>query len=276
MKLPLRAVCVLAFATLPLAADAAPPTIKPGTLTVGTVTTYAPMAYRDPKTAELTGADIDLAKAIAAELGLKIELVDVAFAQLMPSLQTGRIDMAMAGMSDRPARRDVVNFVDYVRSGAQFYTLSEKAATIGGIEGICGKTVAYSRGAQWNERIEEWSKANCEAKGRPPVRPVGSENTADTRTQLLAGRVDAGVQGSETFGYLQTLDPGRFSKIGSIFSEYLVGIPFLKDSAPAGALMEEVRKVLLKLQENGTYDEILKRYGIGDNAYKPVAVNQGN
>lgn len=275
MKPLLRSACVLAAVVLPMAASAAPPTVRPGTLTVGTVTTYAPMAYRDPNTGALTGVDIDLAKAIAAELGLKIDLVDVAFAQLMPSLQTGRIDMAMAGMSDRPARRGAANFIDYVRSGAQFYTLSEKAADIGGIEGMCGKTVAYSRGAQWNDRIDEWSKANCEAKGKPPVRPVGSENTADTRTQLLAGRVDAGVQGSETFGYLQTLDPGRFTKIGGIFSEYLVGIPFLKDSAPAGVLMEEVRKALLKLQENGTYDEILKRYGVGDNAYKPVAINQG-
>lgn len=269
-------VCLLSMSLWFSSDLSAAETIESGVLTVGTVTTYAPMAYKDPASGKLSGADIDLANAVAEQMGLKLKLVEVSFAQLLPSLQTGRIDIAMAGMSDRPSRRDVANFIDYVRSGAQFYTLATKAAAIGDIANMCGKTVAFSRGAQWNDRVDEWSKANCTAKGKPAVALVGAENTADARTQLLAGRVDAAVQGSETIGYLQALDPGRFVKIGGIFSEYLVGIPFLKGNAKADALLEEVKKAMTAVQESGRYDQILARYGITENSYKPPTINQGN
>jgi polar amino acid transport system substrate-binding protein len=270
-KLALGASMLLAVASTAAAFE----TITPGVLTIGTVTTYAPMEFRDPNTNELVGADIDLAKAIAKEMQLKIELVEVSFAQLMPSLQTGRIDIAMAGMSDRPSRREIANFLDYFRTGAQFYTFANRAAEIGGIENMCGKKVAYSRGAQWNDRVDAWSAENCTAKGKPAVVSVGAESTPDARTQLMSGRVDAVVQGSETIGHLQKLDPGKYAKIGGVFSDYLVGIPFLKNNAKADVLMTAVTKALTKLQADGTYDAILDRYGLKENAYKPLTVNQG-
>lgn len=262
-------------ALIVVVAPAAAQTIKPGVLIVGTVSTYAPMAYRDPNTGQLTGFDIDLAGAIADEMKLKLELVEVSFAQLMPSLTTGRIDTAMAGMSDRPERRDQANFVDYLRTGAQFFSLTEKATAIGTAANMCGKKVASSRGAQWIDRINAWSKENCEAKGLPAIVNIGSENTADTRTQLLAGRADAGVQGSETIGYLQQLDPGRFAKIGGIFSAFLVGMPFLKGNAQADALMNQIVTALNRVQQSGKYDVILKKYGIEENRYVPITINQG-
>ncbi len=270
-----RRLTALFAALFALTTSAYAQTVKPGVLTVGTVSTYAPMAYRDPSTGQLTGFDVDLAGVIAEEMKLKLELVEVSFAQLMPSLTTGRIDTALAGMSDRPERREQANFINYLRSGAQFFSISDKASAIGDVANMCGKKVASSRGAQWIDRINEWSRVNCVGKGMLAIANIGSENTADTRTQLLAGRADAGVQGSETIGYLQKLDPGRFSKIGGIFSEFLVGMPFLKGNAKADALMNEVIGALNRVQQSGKYDEILNKYGIEENRYLPITINRG-
>ena len=46
--------------------------------------------------------------------------------------------------------------------------------------------------------MEGWSKKNCEAKGKPALEIVGTEGSADARTQLRQKRLDAAVQGSET------------------------------------------------------------------------------
>ena len=89
---------------------------------IATNPNYAPITFKDPATNKLTGFDIELGEAIAAELGLKAEWQETAFAQMLPSLQTGRVDMVMAFMSDTPARRETADFVNYIRSGAQYYT----------------------------------------------------------------------------------------------------------------------------------------------------------
>src|SRR5215217_5037951 len=80
---------------------------KAGKLVAATQPNYPPIAFKDPASNTLTGFDIDLGEAIANELGLKIEWQETAFAQRISSLQTQRVDIAMAGMSDLPARREV-------------------------------------------------------------------------------------------------------------------------------------------------------------------------
>ena len=105
---------------------------KAGKIVIATQPNYPPIAYKDPATNELTGFDIDLGEAIAKELGVKIEWQETAFAQMISSLQTGRVDIALAGMSDLPARREVVDFVDYMKTGAQIAVLD--AAHISNVE----------------------------------------------------------------------------------------------------------------------------------------------
>ena len=95
------------------------------------------------------GFDIDLGEAIAKELGVKIEWQETAFAQMISSLVTGRVDIVMAGMSDLPGRREQVDFVDYLKTGAQFYTSQANAATIKTPADLCGKKVGASRSTNW-------------------------------------------------------------------------------------------------------------------------------
>ena len=68
--------------------------------------TYPPMESLDLVTNKLVGFDIDLGEAIGKVLGVEIEWQDGSFAQLIPSLESGRADMILSGMSDLPARRD--------------------------------------------------------------------------------------------------------------------------------------------------------------------------
>ncbi len=202
------AAALLAGTALAAQAQALPDRIKTaGKIVIATQPNYAPIVYKDPATNQMAGFDYELGEAIAKELGVKAEWQETAFAQMLPSLQTGRVDMVMAGMSDLPARRETVDFVDYMVSGAQFYTVTAFAATIKSVEDLCGKSVGASRSTNWPKQIGEWSDANCVAKGKPAITVVGTEGSVDARTQLKTQRLQGGVQGSETMSHFQKLEP---------------------------------------------------------------------
>ena len=263
----------VAAITVGAAAQDVPERIKKaGKLVAATQPNYAPISYKDPATNQLMGFDIELGEAIAKEMGLKIEWQETAFAQMISSLVTGRVDIVMAGMSDLPGRREQVDFVDYLKSGAQFYTSQANAATIKTPADLCGKKVGASRSTNWPAQIEEWSKQNCVAKGKPAITVVGTEGSIDARTQLKSGRLDGGVQGSETISYNQKLEPSTYVIIGPAFTESLMGIPTPKTDPQ---LRDAVKGALERLQKSGTYDQIAAKYGLSGNKLSPIAINQG-
>ncbi len=245
---------------------------KAGKLVAATQPNYAPISYKDPATNQLMGFDIELGEAIAKELGVKLEWQETAFAQMISSLVTGRVDIVMAGMSDLPGRREQVDFVDYLKTGAQFYTSQANAATIKTPADLCGKKVGASRSTNWPQQIEDWSKENCVAKGRPAIAVVGTEGSIDARTQLKSGRLDGGVQGSETLLYFQKLEPNTYVVLGTAFTESLMGIPTPKTEPQ---LRDAVKGALDRLQKSGTYDQIAAKYGLAGNKLSPIGVNQG-
>jgi polar amino acid transport system substrate-binding protein len=256
-------------------AQAVPDRIKAaGKLVIATQPNYAPITYKDPATNKLTGFDIELGEAIAAELGLKAEWQETAFAQMLPSLQTGRVDMVMAFMSDTPARRETADFVNYVRSGAQYYTQASRT-DIKAWPDLCGKKIGASRATTWPADIAAWSKENCESKGLKPAEVIGTEGSVDARAQLKTGRLDAGVQGNETLPYFQNLEPNTYAIVGAPFTDKLVGIPFVK--TPEGQqLRDAVKGAIERLQAKGTYAQLVEKYGMRNNTLFPITINQGS
>lgn len=269
------AAALLAGTALAAQAQALPERVKTaGKIVIATQPNYPPIAFKDVATNQLAGFDIELGEAIAKELGVKVEWQETAFAQMLPSLQTGRVDAVMAGMSDLPARRETADFIDYMDSGAQFYTVTAFKDSIKTPEDLCGKSVGASRSTNWPRQIGEWSEANCVAKGKPAINVVGTEGSVDARTQLKTQRLQGGVQGSETMSHFQKLEPNTYIPLGKPFTHSLAGIPFAK-TAEGTQLRDAVKGALDRLQANGTYDKLIEKYGLANNAVKPVTINQG-
>jgi len=257
----------------PAFAQSVPARIKDaGKIVIATNPNYAPITFKDPATNILMGFDIDLGTAIANELGVKIEWQEIAFAQMLPSLQTGRVDTVLAGMSDLPTRRDVADFVDYMTSGPQFYTITTLAGAIKTPEDLCGKSVGASRSTNWPAQMTEWSQANCVAKGRPAMNVVGTEGSVDARTQLKTERLQGAVQGNETLPYFQSLEPNTYVLLGTAFARSLVGMPFAKSEM---ALRDAVKAAIERLQASGEYDKMLAKYGLQANKLTPISINKG-
>ena len=86
--------------------------IKQKEISCGTSPDYAPFEFQslvDGKN-QVVGADIDMAQAIADELGVKLEISSMSFDNVLTSLQTGKADLAVAGISATDERKEVFDF----------------------------------------------------------------------------------------------------------------------------------------------------------------------
>jgi polar amino acid transport system substrate-binding protein len=230
---------------------------------------YPPMEYKDPESGKLIGFDVDLGNALAKELGVTLDWQESAFEQLIPSLQTGRADMILSGLNDRPARRETMDFVDYVNSGVQFYTLASRA-TVNQPLDLCGKTVGTSRSTAFPAEIKTWSDANCVAAGKPAITVEGTSDNAAARAQLKQERFEGGAQGSETVPYAMTLEPGIYKPLGAPFGGAQQGIAFAKADTQ---LRDAVLAAFKKLIADGTYASIVAKWKLQASAVKQAAVN---
>ncbi|MDE1157037.1 MAG: ABC transporter substrate-binding protein [Neorhizobium sp.] len=271
--LALMALAALAAtsAATSVCAEGLPDRIKSaGKIVVANTPNYPPMEYKDPATNELKGLDIDLGLALAKQLGTKVEWSDIGFEQMVSSVATGRVDLIHSGMTDTEKRRDTLEFVDYMRSGAQFYTTINHKDAIKTEADLCGKSVGMSRRTTFPDETAKWSAANCEAKGLPAVKVVGTEGSADARTQLKQGRVDAAVQGSETVPYLMTLEKDAYYAVGKPFTAVYQGIGFSKKDTE---LRDAYIGAMKALMASGEYKAIFTKWGLADAALDGIYIN---
>lgn len=101
--------------------------LQRGVLRVG-MSTFVPWAMKD-KNGELIGFEIDVAKRLAQDMGVKIEFVPTKWSGIIPALLTGKFDVIIGGMGIRPERNLKVNFtIPYDHSGMSLVAHREQAA----------------------------------------------------------------------------------------------------------------------------------------------------
>ncbi|RFB78023.1 ABC transporter substrate-binding protein [Methylovirgula sp. 4M-Z18] len=245
--------------------------INAGELRILTNPIYPPMEFVNPQKGTLDGFDIDIANAIAKKLNLNTLFVTTAFQELPSSLQTGRGDMIISGMSDNTKRQASMDFVDYITSGPILFTVKANADQYKKTEDLCGKTVAGSRSTTFGDNVKTWSDANCVAKGKPAINFEGTTDSNAARLGMKQGRYDAVVQGIETIAYQMSLEPDTFVLVGDpLLSNDTFGMGFKKDNA---ALRDAVAGALDEVIKDGTYAELLKKWGLVHNAVEKAVVN---
>ena len=107
--------------------------LKRGVLRVG-MDTFVPWAMRD-KTGQLIGFEIDVAKRLAKDMGVKAEFIPTKWAGIIPALLTGKFDVIIGGMGIVPARNLKVNFtIPYYYTGMSMVASREKAAGFDALE----------------------------------------------------------------------------------------------------------------------------------------------
>lgn len=236
-----------------------------GKIRIGLSPDFPPMEFRDSDK-KLAGVDIELQQKLGEALGVQVEVVESPFDQLINSVQTGRVDLVMSGISDTVERQKTADFVDYFKSQGRLYTSGTRAGEFKQEGDLCGKTLAVSGKTDYFEQVKTLSKTICTDKGLPELSILPTDSGAAARLQIDQGRVDLAAQGAENLAYFDKTAPGKYAAVLDPLPAKPFGILMQKDNTQ---LANAVKDALTKVTDSGDYQKILDKWGIGYGAMKP-------
>lgn len=236
-----------------------PPAIdKEGILEVCVNLGTPPNEFAD-ESGEPVGAEIDLARAVAGELGLKAEFVQLTFGGLIPALQAKQCDVIMTSLYIKPEREEVVDFVPYLESGSAVAVSKENPANITGYnDSLCGTKVLATVGATGADLVKEMSD-KCVADGNPAIEISLSDANSAGLQQVIAGQVDAYIDTAELVGYYQKLSNGDFQLVGEPFGTIKIGAATNKGNDELHNALNTAFETVIS---SGEYDDILAEWGL--------------
>ena len=123
--------------------------VKKGKLVVAISPDYALFEFKALVNGKdtIVGADVELAKAIAEELGVKLELSSMSFDNVLSSLQTGKADMAISGLSATKERKNAYDFSDpYYETENAILVKSSNLDKFASIDSLANQKVAVQKG----------------------------------------------------------------------------------------------------------------------------------
>jgi polar amino acid transport system substrate-binding protein len=229
---------------------------KAGDLTICANLETPPNIYVD-EDGNTIGVEVDIANAMADQLGLTVKILEYDFAGLIPALQARQCDVIMSSLYIKPEREEIANFVPYLISGTSVAVSKENPANITGLDdSLCGASVIAITGATGAVLLEEQS-VKCEENGSPKVEVTLLDSPSDALQQVIAGQVDAFVDASEELSYFEVESDGAFTPVGDVVGTIRIGAATLKDNAP---LHEALQGAFDAIVEDGTYADILAEW----------------
>ena len=220
----------------------------PKVLKVGTEPTFAPFEFQKEGSKEFDGFDMDLIRAIGKQLNMKVEILNMGFDALIPAINAGNIDLAIAGMSITPDRQKAVDMSDPYYVAGLVVVVGKDNTAVKSVNDLNNKGIAVQIGTTGAERA-----------AKVPGAKVKNFNTnAEVFLELKNKGVDAVIIDKPVAEYFLATGGGKdFAKIvGDTMEAESYGISLKKNSP----LTKEINKALLDLKKNGEYDKLYAKW----------------
>jgi polar amino acid transport system substrate-binding protein len=251
-----------------IAAQVPAPIKSRGYMVVASDATYAPNEFISPNGHTVIGMDADLVHALAEVMGIKANIVNATFDTIIPGLAAGKYDMGASSFTDTKEREKTVDFVTYFQAGVSFYAKAGSNTGIKTLADICGKTVSVEKGTTEQEEATEQSK-KCAKEGKKPVTVLTYPTQNEANLAIASGRAQVGMADSPVAEYQVKQSNGTFELVGETYGTAPYGLAFPKGSA----LTTPVLAALKELMANGTYLQILKKWGVEAGAITEPKIN---
>jgi polar amino acid transport system substrate-binding protein len=161
--------------------------------------------------------------------------------------------------------------VDYLNSGVSFMVAKGNPEGLTEQADLCGRTVAVEKSATGDIVADDIS-ADCVKAGKDELKELPLPEQVGTLQALSSGRADAVLALDLTLAYNVKQQPDDFELAAEPFGLLPVGIPIPKDDPE---LRDAVRAALLKVQESGTYDDLLAKWNLTAQALDGAPLNTG-
>ncbi len=202
---------------------------------------------------DVVGIDADIAQAIADDLGVELEISDIAFESTIPALTSGKADFCAAGMTVTDERKKNVDFSTTYYDATQALIVPT-GSEITKVEDLDGKTVGVQTGTTGDTFCTDADGANSFK-----IKEIKRYNKGmDAVSDLLTGRVDAVVIDDFPATKLVDKNSAKIQKLDTPVAnegeQYAIAVNKGSD------LLDEINKVLADLDSSGKMEEIANKY----------------
>ena len=224
-------------------------TVEAGKLTMATNATFPPYEMTTDG-GDIEGIDVDTAKAIAEKLGLELQIDDMDFDAALLSVQQGKADIVMAGVTVTDERKAVMDFSDSYATGIQSIIVPE-GSDIASPDDLAGKKIGTQRGTTgYIYCSDDFGDENV----------VAYDDGLTAVQALNNGQVDAVVIDNAPAKEYVAANPG-LKVLETSYAEEDYAIGMNKDNT---ALVEAVNAALEELKADGTLQSIVDKYITAD------------
>lgn len=223
---------------------------KRGKIIIGVKNDTRLFGLKNPKTGELEGFDIDLARQLAKQIlgdENKVEFKEVTSKTRIPMLNNGDVDAVVATMTITEERKKEVDFTDvYFKAGQSL--LVKKGSKIKGLKDLTSGTKVLA--------VKGSTSAINIRKKAPQTQVLEYENYAEAFTALQAGKGDA-LTTDDAILYGMVAEDPTFQLVGGTFTEEPYGIAVKKGNID---LVNKLNEALKAIKASGKYDEIKNKW----------------
>lgn len=216
-----------------------------GLLVVGLSADYAPYEFHQTIKGQdkIVGFDVSMAKAIAKNLGVKLQIKEMAYDALLGALKTGKIDMIISGMTPTAERRKEVNFSKTYLEVSQVMLVNKKDVNkYKNVTDFSGKKVAAQKGT---------TQADIASDQLPNAKPVLLTKFTDAILQLESGKV-AGIVAESPVAKAYAQHDKRLKVVKMNFATG-VGTTAIALPKGANALTKQVNSVIDRVKKDGSF-----------------------
>lgn len=221
-----------------------------GKIVMATNAAFPPYEYKE--NGQIIGIDVEIAQAIAKDMGMELEIEDIEFDSIITGVQTGKYDFAMAGLTITDERKQAVDFSETYATAKQVIIVKEDS-TLTNFDDLI--TEGSTAGVQIGTTGDIYASDTIENGG------LGSDKVSEFKTgndavlALVAGRIDCVIIDNEPAKAYVAANEG----LKILETEY-VEESYAAAFAKSSELKDKFNASLKKLTDDGTIKSIIDKY----------------
>jgi len=245
---------------------------KEGTFSVAIASQRLPFGIYATDNKTLVGSEPDIAQLIADSLGLKLDLVPVAWADWPLGLTSGKYDAVISNVTVTEQRKERFDFSTYRKDQLGFYVKADSAIeAVREPKDVAGLKVIVSSGTNQEQILLRWIQQNV-AAGMKPTEVQYYDDDVVLYLALESGRADAYFGPNALLGFKAARE-GRTKLVGSFSGGWPVLAEIAVTTRKGAGLADAITQAINAQIRNGNYAKALARWNLTSEAIQESRTN---
>ncbi|SFL86594.1 ABC transporter substrate-binding protein [Geodermatophilus ruber] len=249
-----------------------PGLVADGKLTVAVGAFTPPLSFLADDNETVIGNEPDIAQLVADGLGLDLELITTDWSNWPLATQSGSVDVTIANVTVTEERKELFDFSSYRVDNLGFLANANSGLSVEKAEDIAGLTIAVGSGTNQEKILLAWDAEN-QAAGLEPIDVQYFENDGDSILALQSGRLDLYFGPNPTGAYKAGVAPQDFEVVGTVNGGWPQTAQIAVATAKGNGLAEAITAALNHAIDDGTYAQVLERWGLTSEAIERAETN---